>query len=59
MVFDVFVVFKEAEDLSAVAEDDAKVVAFDFDAPDAAEVLVILDLDFVILDDSSHIRSHY
>ena len=49
MVFGVFVVFKEAEDLSAVAEDDAKVVAFDFDAHDAAEVLVILDLDFVIL----------
>ena len=50
MVFGVFVVFKEAEDLSAdVAEDDAKVVAFDFDAPDADEVLVILDLDFVIL----------
>ena len=48
MVFGVFVVF-EAEDLSAVAEDDAKVVAFDFDAPDADEVLVILDLDFVIL----------
>ena len=48
MVFGVFVVFKEAEDLSAVAEDDAKVVAFDFDAPDADEVLVILDLDFVI-----------
>ena len=41
----------EAEDLSAAvadaAEDDAKVAAFDFGAPDA-EVLVILDLDFVI-----------
>ena len=51
MVFGVLVVF-EAEDLSAAtvddaAEDDAKVAAFDFGAPDA-EVLVILDLDFVI-----------
>ena len=49
MVF-VLVVF-EAEDLSAAvadaAEDDAKVAAFDFGAPDA-EVLVILDLDLVI-----------
>ena len=47
----VFVLVVFAEDLSAVAaaEDDAKVVAFDFDAPDADEVLVILDLDFVIL----------
>ena len=45
MVFVLLVVF--AEDLSAAAvEDDAKLVAFDFGAPDAA-VLVILDLDFV------------
>ena len=45
----VFVLVVFAEDLSAVAaaEDDAKVVAFDFGAPDAA-VLVILDLDFAI-----------
>ena len=44
-----FVLVVFAEDLSAVAaaEDDAKVVAFDFGAPDAA-VLVILDLDFAI-----------
>jgi hypothetical protein len=47
MVFVLLVFF--AEDLSAAAdaaEDDAKVVAFDFGAPDAA-VLVILDFDFV------------
>ena len=50
MLVFVLVVFFEAEDLSATAadaaEDDAKVVAFDFGAPDAA-VLVILDFDFV------------
>lgn len=50
MLVFVLVVFF-AEDLSATAadaaEDDAaKVVAFDFGAPDAA-VLVILDFDFV------------
>ena len=45
-MFVLVVVF--AEDLSAAAiEDDAKLVDFDFGAPDAA-VLVILDLDFVL-----------